>query len=204
MRFLAESAGGWEGEDFVAWCHDTLFPGRFVSLRKEGATTFHIQQTGAGVAELPTPPRPFPYGDRAALVPMIVSIARARVLDALRLLTLREPDDHFVRDALYSGRVVRAGARGRQSTWEPKLKEGEQVSQWVLGLFAADALTDRDRYDHRLYVCDRCQSVGFGDGSTRSLCPQHALEAFDIARRRRSSRPPAPIAGPSLRSRGSR
>ena len=57
---------------------------------------------------------------------------------------------------------------------KPRLTEGTSVSQWVLALFAVDALTNPDDYEHKLSVCETCGVVGFdGEHRGRRGCPAH-------------------------------
>jgi len=84
----------------------------------------------------------------------------SRVVGTLIRMGWTPQDDRFILAAVHAGRVERiADPRSSVGKWEPKLAEGEPLSDWILALFAADALERRDVYDTTLAVCERCGIV---------------------------------------------
>ena len=56
---------------------------------------------------------------------------------------------------------VLPASRDGAASWEPRLGEGQTLSDWILALFAADAMADREAYDTHLAICDECSFVTF-------------------------------------------
>ena len=108
-----------------------------------------------------------------------MATARDRIVDALRL-TVRSGETAFVNAALYAGRVSRErGADGR-SYWFVYLSEDDALSDQVLALFAADALTYPADYEHEIAVCDACGAISFGEASaSRRGCAAHPYGSLD-------------------------
>lgn len=117
----------------------------------------------------------------------VLSKARATVLAALRGFLAMPCDDRFVTAALFSGRVQRAsisippssgtGPRGASaaSRWVPRHAPGAPLSALVLGVFAVDALTNREAWERSLCICDACGRVTFRENEVRRrTCPAHA------------------------------
>lgn len=121
-----------------------------------------------------------PLGRRSAALPppahvvgQIVSLARGRVVAALRGLLATPTDDRFLAAALFSGRVRRRrGAHGSQ--WVAQLEPSTPLSVIILSLFAVDILSNREAYDRGACVCDTCGRLSFQDAPvTRRNCHEH-------------------------------
>jgi hypothetical protein len=97
----------------------------------------------------------------------LLDTSRERVVDALRHLLLAD-DDTFVHRALYRGTIIR-----ENGAWQPRIREDDALSDWMLALFAADVVEHRCEYDDRLSVCDQCGGVELGGGVDRRHCAQH-------------------------------
>jgi hypothetical protein len=99
----------------------------------------------------------------------IVGTARVRVAMRLSGLLARPPDDRFLAEAIFAGRVQRSGG-----VWSAAVASDERLSDLVLALFAADVLTHREDYDARLCVCEICGEIALRDGAdARTRCAQH-------------------------------
>jgi hypothetical protein len=114
------------------------------------------------------PPVPIAIGERSPsdagerdVRPMLRETV-SRVVQALRGLTRRPQDDRFIQAAVARGRVVQQARADGVASWRPVLAEGEPLSEWMLALYAADALRGREDYDVRLRLCDACGFVAFG------------------------------------------
>jgi hypothetical protein len=170
LAFVNGASGGWIASDLSSWSQKHLLAPRFFTPKRPELGVYMVEETGAGRLALPVNVGEHP--DRAATsnAMRIVAAAHERVLATLRGLLATPPDDRFLNAALYTGRVQ----RGRGGVWSPSLDEGGNLSQWVLALFAADALHDRAPYDTVLGVCDACNAVGFAWRSrSRNRCPSH-------------------------------
>jgi hypothetical protein len=91
----------------------------------------------------------------------ILKAAHARVLAALRGLLRSPQDDRFLNAALYRSQALRLPDGSGGSRWDARVTEAQPLGEWVLALFAADALGDRDAYDRGLAVCSECSFVAF-------------------------------------------
>jgi hypothetical protein len=107
--------------------------------------------------------------DRDALRALLRD-ARANVVTALRGLVWRPVEDTWIADAVGRGHVLESG--GRRAVRVPA---GRSLSELVLALLAADALTRRRLYDERLCVCSVCSRVSFEPSSGRLGCPSHPV-----------------------------
>lgn len=125
---------------------------------------------------------PWKEGEPAVDVKPVLRAAWLRVLVALRGMLRVPQDDRFVNAALYTGRVERSPQRDGSATWEPRLAEGQLFSDWILALFAADALADRDGYDRHLQICPECSLVSFTN--LRDHACENPLEPTGHAARR--------------------
>ena len=119
----------------------------------------------------------------------VVELARDRVVVTMRGLLATPPDDRFLHSAIYTGRVQRRTDEHGAEVWTPCLDDGGSLSQWVLSLFASDALSHRERYDESLSVCEVCGTIGF-DLESRS---RHRCAVHDLVSPRSSSRHPTAV-----------
>jgi len=114
---------------------------------------------------------------------LVLGVARARVLGALRGLLTTPPNDGFVHAALYTGRVVRVAPADESDSatkgWTVRLTPTLSLSEQVLALFAADMLENRADYYDALTVCDLCDLVAFDAADLdvpRTRCVDHQDE----------------------------
>jgi hypothetical protein len=95
------------------------------------------------------------------------------VVRTLRGLLAKPAADAFLNGAIFAGRVQRVSHAGA-SAWRATPRPADTLSDIVLSLFVTDILSNRQRYDADLSVCDTCGRVGF---ETRSLvrtgCQEH-------------------------------
>lgn len=174
LAFVNGAGGGWLGSDLSAWSQRHLIANRFLILKRPELGSYMIEETGAGRVSLPVAATAHPSRATTSNAMRVVSQAHERVVASLRGMLATPPDDRFVNAALYTGRVQRGRARSGPSEWLPTLDEGGSLSQWVLALFAADALLDRPAYELTLGVCDACGLVGFAWKSrSRTRCEAH-------------------------------
>jgi hypothetical protein len=106
-------------------------------------------------------------------VSRLLTVSRVRVAVSLGGLLASPSDDRFLSAAIFTGRVERAsGDRG--AAWRAAPKVTDRLSDIVLGLFAADVLSNREEYDACLCVCDLCGRVALQPGRlSRTRCEQH-------------------------------
>lgn len=179
VAFIDGTKAGWITADLVAWTHDHLIaPGRFHSI---DGTVRRVQEHGLGeivLASSPVSPRTANRTQTSSLVPVFVATARERVIHVLRE-TLRTDDSGFVNVALYAGRVSRDRGPDGKSVWRAYVSENDALSDQVLALFAADALTFPADYEKGIAVCDACGSVSFGFTPSRHGCVSHPYGATE-------------------------
>ncbi len=151
--------------DLVTWLADYVVgPGLAPS-----PVSAHEPSVGSvNFEEVPSRPGG-PGGARDKRAGRIVGTARVRVAMRLSGLLARPPDDRFLAEAIFAGRVQRAGG-----VWSAAVAPDERLSDLVLALFAADVLSHREDYDARLCVCEICGDVSLrDDAETRTRCAQH-------------------------------
>ena len=173
LAFTEGARGGWLASDLAAWVREHVAGRGFLRVRR-GAACVALEEPGYGRIVVPlavSGPVARQRTDPDATT--IVRGARDRVVASLGGMLRSPPDDRFLHGAIYTGRVERL-RRGRESGWTPALDDGGALSQWVLALFATDALTSRELYETDLCVCERCGAIGFGWRTrSRSRCPAH-------------------------------
>ena len=179
LAFTEGSKAGWITSDLVAWTSEHLIvPDRFCT--RDGNT---IRVFEHGLGELSVDIAPSSTRSRrsrtTSRVPMLVATARDRVVHVLRM-TARTGETSFVNAALYSGRVSRERDRDGVSVWQTYLSENDALSDQVLALFAADALTFPADYEHGITVCNACGVVSFRSGpGARNGCAYHPYSTLD-------------------------
>ena len=174
VAFIEGVATGWGCWELSGWFEEHLVStGRihnippvvteegfgFISIdaRRSGGIA-HRDQAAAALAQLPK----------------LLATARARVVDALRAFLPPRCDDRFLRAALYAGRVERKPV-GHDVAWLSTPRETDRLSDVVLSLFAADALTHREFHEANLCVCEACGRVSFDPAAVpRTGCRVHA------------------------------
>jgi hypothetical protein len=171
LSFVEGTRTTWRAQELATWCRDHLLASGYLS--PWNATTGLIITEGQARLEIPlrgdvtTPLFDVPS------TKWLLSTARERVLAGLSQLLATPADDRFVRAAVYTGRVRRV-TEGRSSSWRPCLREGELLSCWVLGLFAADVLAQREVYDELFGICEVCGAVSIRVAAERRRCAAHA------------------------------
>jgi hypothetical protein len=169
LAFMDGTRTGWRATHLSTWCKKLKDGGHLTPwdapggklLVTEGNVRQELSLDGSvAVLDLPS-------------TKQLITTARERVLAGIGTLLTTPPDDRFVRAAVYAGRARRM-TLGGASTWVPVLREGELLSQWVLALFAVDALAHREVYDELLGVCEMCGAVSLRVAGQRRRCHQHA------------------------------
>jgi hypothetical protein len=123
-----------------------------------------------------------------ARAPELVKLARQKVVDALAPMIRPNPDDAFVRAALFDGRVTRDRKWDGQNGWSVMLTENHPLSDQVLALLAADLLDHREDYEQNLVLCATCDRVDiWPDRLSRRGCSDHP-EALALSSLRSASR----------------
>jgi hypothetical protein len=169
VAFVEGVAQGWGPWELSAWFEEHLVkPGRYPR------TPRMLHQTPVGSVAID--PRAF-QGSRETLVRPerlrgVLVAARHEVVLAMQRFLPPESDDGFVHAAIYARRVARTDV-DRGTRWAPRVDEGDQLSDVVLALFAADVLTYRESYEELLCVCATCGRVSFEATSSRNTCPEH-------------------------------
>lgn len=186
MDFLEGVRGRWQADELLVWCRRRLLLRGCVRLTDAVSGRLTLLEPGADKVIMPTSPSERLDERFAQPVRLIMETARTRVVETLSGMLGSPLDDRFVSAAIYAGRVRRT--RG-QSGWEPCLTEGEPLSQWVLALFAVDALSGREDYDRHLHVCEVCGAVSFALGGSRRRCSEHSDLGAPHSRVQRAVRP---------------
>jgi hypothetical protein len=132
-----------------------------------------VQEPGAGTVAVGTASSGAWATGTDARLCRIVAAASGRVTLTLGGMLASPVDDRFLSAAIHSGRVTRtSGERG--PTWRASPSITDRLSDVVLSLFAADALSNRDEYDACLCVCDVCGKVALRPGQlARTRCEEH-------------------------------
>lgn len=173
LAFVEGTRSSWRAADLVAWCRTHLLGAGYLTpwnptsgrlLVTEGSARLEIPTTSPGAATM---------GLDIPSTKWMLTTAREKVLAGLGQLLAVPADDRFVRAAVYTGRARRV-TEGRTAMWRPVLGEGELLSNWVLALFAADALSHREVYDELLGICEVCGAVSLRLAPQRRRCTQHA------------------------------
>lgn len=181
----AEAEASWAGREFVSatirgggasalfeWMCDNLVASGWLRLNAPDAPYFDVMEPGAGKVTVPL------VGERtraqdAAIVEISIAALRA-VLRALKLIRDKRGGGVFLHNAVVGGHVQQVSTASGLA-WVPVLREGQQLSNWVLAMFAADMLQDgRDPAGH-LSVCDRCGHVWIEESGSE-LCSLHRGE----------------------------
>jgi hypothetical protein len=138
---------------------------------KRMAWAGEIQEAGFGTITLHEGAVSLSALSNALRVQGLISMARKRVVIALRGLLGAPVDDRFLNAAIFSGRVQRS-TQGQSASWAPQPKGSDTLSDIVLSLFAADILSHRETYERGLCVCDACGRVWFDPMTEeRRACP---------------------------------
>ncbi len=179
LAFTEGARSGWIASDLVAWMKDYLAVPRRLDTRD--GQVHRAWEHGFGVVPLDGPP-PEDRRNRvrtASQVPLLIAAARDRVIQTLRV-TVRSGETAFVNAALYAGRVSRERGTDGKSCWHTYVTEEDALSDQVLALFAADALTYPADYEHDVAVCDACGAISFQVGATsRHGCVAHPYGSLD-------------------------
>lgn len=179
LAFTEGTRTGWIGSDLCSWMEEHLVGPRRIDVQ-DGLVRV-VREYGIGPVSL-TSTAQQARKERvrtASQIPLLIAAARDRIVEALRV-TVRSGETAFVNAALYAGRVSRErGADGR-SHWFVYLSEDDALSDQVLALFAADALTSPADYEHDISVCDACGAISFNAGTaSRRGCPAHPYGSLD-------------------------
>jgi len=161
VRFVNEAARSWGEEELVDTCRALLASGYIVPrdplsgriLVREGSLAPLTLHTSPWTAKDPT---------KNDVAP-VLRAANFRVVQALRGLKKSPQDDRFLNAAIHGGRVTRVRRTDATMIWQPCMAEGESLSDWILALFAADAMRAREDYDTSLQICDACGFLTFVD-----------------------------------------
>jgi len=160
VAFTNEAARKWTDRELGDTCRALVSSG-YLTPRDAASGRLLVYEGAHPPVPVATGQRsPSDGGERDAR-PMLRETV-SRVLQALRGLTRRPQDDRFVQAAIHRGRVLQQMRGDGTASWRPVLAEGEPLSEWILALFAADAMRGREDYDSRLRICDACGFVTFG------------------------------------------
>jgi hypothetical protein len=155
------------GPDLVGWFR------RWLVAAGTMAMPGNVFEPGTGIVPLGMGTSG-PFSDALDLrLSRVLGVSRVRIAVLLGGLLASPCDDRFLTAAVFTGRVERASGDGEPG-WRATPKVSDRLSDIALSLFAADALSNREEYDHALCVCDVCGRVWFEQGRLlRTLCPQH-------------------------------
>lgn len=172
LGFMEGANGGWSGHDVLTFVRTLLRAGWLHPADPLGGRV-RIEEEGRGAITVATAADVDLRTEGALL--RLAEASRQKVVATLRALLAATPDDRFVSAAIYAGRVTR-----EDGVWRPCLREHEPLSDWVLALFAVDALEHRADYDDLLSVCDACDVVSFHETKTRHFCAAHSKNALTL------------------------
>jgi hypothetical protein len=172
---LLDAAGSdaWDVRDLRLWIEQRVIAAggmpRLASVREPPLGPIALRPSGSASS--------FEGAD----LPRTLAMARARVLAALLDLVDTPSDDHFLRAAIFTGRVRREGGR-----WVARPEVDAPLSTIALSLMAVAILSNRAFYDRALCVCETCGHVFFDPvAPSRRRCPAHVRDghASGITRR---------------------
>jgi hypothetical protein len=153
MMFMNAAPAGDVGvAELTAWLRTNLVEPGFMP------SPVAVREPDVGTVSLVEPPAEAWAASIDARAGRIAAVAQERVSAALLGLVAHPVDDRFLSAAIFSGRVRRASADG-VVIWRPSLLGTERLSDIVLALLAADALTHRDDYESQLRSCESCGQV---------------------------------------------
>ena len=179
LAFTEGARTGWIASDLAAWVDEHLVATRRIDVQHGRVQT--VCERGIGVVGLSSVPQQV-RKERvrtASQVPLLIAAARDRVINDLRV-TVRSGETGFVNAALYAGRVSRERGADGQSHWFVYLSEDDALSDQVLALFAADALTCPAAYEHDIVVCEARGAVSFNPSPpSRRGCEAHPYGSLD-------------------------
>lgn len=179
LAFTEGTRTGWIGSDLISWMEEHLVAPRRMVV--QGGRISVIREHGIGPVSLAAKAQQA-RRERvrtASQIPLLIAAARDRIVEALRV-TVRSGETTFVNAALYAGRVSRERGPDGVSHWFVYLSEDDALSDQVLALFAADALTFPADYEHEISVCDACGAISFNSGTaSRRGCAAHPYGSLD-------------------------
>ncbi len=156
-----EGATGWTAVDISGW---------FQAYARElgrGAPPPSVIDPALGAASLTLPTVCKPR--RPDQLSRLLAMSRWQAIMTLRGLLSSPCDDRFLNAAIFSGRVRRDAGR-----WQLDARDGDSLSDIVLGLFAVDVLAHREFHQQNLCVCDVCGRISYNPAATtRAGCADH-------------------------------
>ncbi len=159
------ASGGFGATELRGWFETHLVRPKRMTWSGE------VHEPGFGIVRLVEGPSPLPALSATLKVQGLISMARKRVVLALRGLLAIPIDDRFLNAAIFTGRVQRE-THGQSASWIPQPKGTDTLSDIALSLFAADILSHRETYERGLCVCDECGRVWFDPMTEeRRTCP---------------------------------
>jgi hypothetical protein len=163
-------AGKWGVSELRLWLEEHLIgPGRM-------ARPTSVREPPAGTSLL-SASRPWELSreemDSIAALPDILALARSRVVSTIEGFLSVRGDDRFLIRAIREGRVVRRRT-GKDGAWGLRASTNAMLSDVVLGLFAVEILSDRERLERSLCVCEHCGRIWVEeDARSRRACYEH-------------------------------
>lgn len=175
LTFLDGALEGWGVHQLVTWTDQCLIRPRRLMTRQPFPRVVirepHLGALSFGMPGMNDAPSGYLSHARA---PDLVKLARQKVVDALEPMIRPNPDDAFVRAALFDGRVTRDRRWDGQNGWTVMLTEKHALSEQVLALLAADLLEHREDYEQNLVFCATCGRIDFWpDRQSRRGCSEH-------------------------------
>jgi len=132
----------------------------------------HLTEPMAGTMLLDALVGPTATASRTQL-DRILGRARARVVRTLSGLLQTPADESFIEAAKTTGRVQSIEPNGT-GLWIARPRRDDALSDIVLGMFAADILSNRSLYDQNVCVCSVCGRISFrGKTMPRTSCREH-------------------------------
>jgi len=179
LAFTEGVRGGWLASDLAVWIEDHLpEPNRLV-LREPGTVQVVEPRVGTVVLDRKRQTSPHARAQSAVQVVSLLVAARDRIVRALKA-SVDSDDASYVHAALYAGHVSRERGPDGRAEWSVCLTEDVALSDQVLALFAADALTHPTAHAHELSVCEVCGAIEFSaGGGSRRGCAIHPYGSYE-------------------------
>ncbi len=179
LAFTEGVRGGWLASDLAVWIEDHLLQPNRLVLRKPGTVQVVEPRVGTVVLGRERPTSSAARAQSAVQVVSLLVAARDRIVRTLKA-SVDSDDARYIHAALYAGRVSRERGPDGRAEWCVYLTEDVPLSDQVLALFAADALTNPTDHTNELSVCEVCGAIEFSAaGGARRGCAIHPYGSYE-------------------------
>jgi hypothetical protein len=173
LEFCEGIRQGWGVQELIQWIQVRLVQSGKLRLNQPNTFSTGVREDKSPAIFVPIQGICSLQESEQRALQVIMMQAHQRCLRLLSGLLDSPQDDRFISAAIYAGRVQRVKLPNRVSVWEPRLMEGEALSDWVLAFFVCDALQRRESYEQQLTICETCNSVSFQSEGSPRRCASH-------------------------------